>query len=177
MAPLDPTNTARVFLDYETCGENHTAMLRYSALGSVSDCFDIWQTMLGSMNTFLHQITITGARNAVVGSNITNPVTWTGDATYGGDPGPHYASAQYIDFIGRDVQGRRVRSAFFGAAFLFDGTQDDFRFQAADFAFVVTCVTALEGDPGNAVTINGLAATWHLYGNGGVNAYWRNQIR
>jgi len=177
MAPLDPTNTARVYLDYSTCGENHTAMLRYSALGSISDCFDIWQTMLGAMNTFLHEIVIIGARASAVGSNITNPVTWTGDDTYGGDPGPHYATAQYVDFIGRTVTGRRVRSAFFGASAYFDGTTDDFRYQAADFPFVVTCVTALESDPGNAVGIDGLVPVWHLYGNGGVNAYWRNKIR
>jgi len=177
MAPLDPTNTARAFLDYETCGENHTAMLRYTGIGSAADCMVIWDTMLTAMVAFLYQVTIIGAREAVVGSNITNPITWSGDATYGGDPGPHYATAQYVDFVGRDNQGRRVRSAFFGAQAYFDGGGDDYRFQAADFPFVVTCVTALDSSAGNAVSINGLDPIWHLYGNGGVNAYWRNKVR
>jgi len=177
MAPLDPTNTGRAFLDYETCGEVHTAMLRFSTLGGVADCMDIWHTMLQSMVAFLYQVTIIGARQAALGSNITNPVVWTGDPTYGGDPGPHYATAQYVDFVGRAPSGRRVRSAFFGAQAYFDGGGDDYRFQAADFPFVVTCITALEGDPGNAVSIDNLAPVWHLYGNGGVNAYWRNKVR
>jgi len=177
MAITDPTNTARLFLDYNTCDEDHTAMLRYTTLGSPGNCMTILDAMLTAMVAFLYRVTIIGARVAAVGSNVTNPVTWTGDATYGGDPGPHFASAQFVDFVGRGSDGKRVRVAFFGAQTQADGGGDDFRFQAADFPFVVTCVTALASDPGNAVTVTGLDASWKPYGNGGVNAYWRNKIR
>lgn len=177
MAPLSTLNTARLALDYNTCGEDHTVLMRYSGAGSAGECMAILHTMLDSMAAFLFEVTIIGARNYPVGVNFSTPITWTGDPTYGGDPGPHYASAQYVDFVGRSAGGRRVRVAFFGAQTATDGGGEDFRFQAADFPFVVTCVTALASNAGNAVAIDGLDATWHLYGNGGVNAYWRNKIR
>ena len=70
-----------------------------------------------------------------------------------------------------------MRVEFFGAQAYFDGGGDDYRFQEADFPFVAACLTALESDPGNAIAIDGLEPSWHRYGNGGVNAYWRNRVR
>jgi len=177
MAPLPSNNTGVLFVDYSTCGENHTAQLRFNSPGTYLDCMIILDAMWTAMVAFLYQVDIIGARVRLGNTNVSNPVTWTGDAQYGGDPGPHYATAQYVDFVGRSSGGRRVRVEFFGAQAYFDGGGDDYRFQAADFPFVVTCLNALTSDPGNAIAIDGLEPSWHQYGNGGVNAYWRNRVR
>lgn len=177
MASLPSNNTGVLFLDYSTCLENHTAQVRFGDAGTPADCMIVLDEMLTAMVAFLYQVDIIGARVRLEGENVTNPVTWTGDASYGGDPGPHYGTAQFVDFVGRSGDGRRVRMEFFGAQAYFDGGGDDYRFQSADFPFVANCLASLTSKTGCAVSISGLSVSWKSYGNGGVNAYWRNRVR
>jgi hypothetical protein len=175
MAPLPPHSTARLYIDYETCGFNHTQLVRagtgVTPAEAVTEAAVIW----GECSPLLHLVTITGARWSDALSDVSNPVAWTGDASYGGGAGVAYETAKYYDFVGRSVAGRRVRLSFFGAVALEIG--DNYRASVAENADVANVLAALGLAEGVFVAIDGFQPLWHQYADMGVNAYWRNKIR
>jgi len=177
MAPLPSNTTAVLFVDYTVCGEGHTLQLRYGTGATFSTAMTVVDNLLTAMASLLRLITITGARVRDLGSNVTYPVTWSGSATYGSGAGTHNESAYYFDFIGRSVDGRRVRIAIFGAVSDYDGTNNDFRLNTAESTPVANAFAALTGGSDVPVSISGLVVSWHTYANMGANAYWRNRIR
>ena len=176
MAPLPTNNTAVLFVDYSTCLENHTVQMRYASDSSASEAMTALDAFLTGLDVTLNEVTILGARVRDEGSNVTYPVTWTGDATYGASAGTHEKSAWFIDFVGRSIDGRRCRIEMFGAVAAFDGTQHDYRIET-DNTTVAAALAALEANGSAPCSISGLAVNWHQYANLGVNAYWRNRIR
>lgn len=178
MAPLPVESTARLFVDYTTCSEQHTMMVRYGVGGSVSDAIAMLDAFLIALDDFVLAATIDGARVSDLGSTVTYPVAWTGAAGFGDGTGTHYKTANYLDFVGRSIGGRRVRLAVFGAVFHADtvGT-GDYRFNATDEARVAAALAVLEASSDTPVAIDGDPAVWQQYANCGVNAYWRNHIR
>lgn len=177
MAPLAYNNTGLVFVDYASCGEDHTMQLRYGSDGSIEECLSLADTLFNAMDSSLQLVTIIGARQQAIHTNFSLPVTWTGAATYGSGVGDHYKSAWFADFVGRSSGGRRVRVAMFGLAADFDGTSKDYRYSTTESVDVADAVAALEANPNACVAIDGLVASWHQYANIGQNAYWRNRIR
>lgn len=178
MAPLPVESTARLFVDYTTCSEQHTLMCRFGVGSSVGDAIALVDAFLIALDDFVLAATIDAARVADLGSTFTYPVSWTGAATFGAGVGTHYKTANYLDFVGRSIGGRRVRMAVFGAVFHADtvGT-GDYRFNATDEARVAAALAVLEASSTEPVAIDGDAAVWQQYANCGVNAYWRNNIR
>jgi len=133
--------------------------------------------LLVALDPGLTELTVTGARNRELGANVTVPVTWIGDVSYGGAIGPRYKGAAYLDFVGRDTSGRRVRIAIFGPGDFFDATNEDYRFLTTDSSVIAAARSVLDGTANTFITISGEKPTWYSYANTGVNAYWRNRIR
>jgi hypothetical protein len=115
------------------------------------------------------------AQLAISGSNVFNDVAGDWPVSWGSGDGPHYASALYNDFVGRSLDGRRVRFALFGAQSLQTG--DDYRALATEDSRVAAGVAVLNGVEGTFLSINGFQPVWKPYTNQGTNAYWRNHIR
>jgi len=176
MAPLPSNNTAVTFVDYSCEGEDHTIQMRHSSGASVGDALATIDAFLTALGTNIYLLTITGARERDISANVTYPVTWPGAATYGSSTEGNYASAQYGDFIGRSIDGRRCRVAVFGLKGIVDTAGDDFRFPSS-VGYVGAALAVLEADGNVPCSISGLPVNWHQYMNAGINAYWRNRIR
>lgn len=177
MAPLPVESTGRLFVDYSTCGEVHTAMVRFGTGGNAGDAMSMLDSFWIAIDPLMYLATIIGARVADLGLTVTYPVTWTGAADFGSGAGSHYQTANYLDFVGRSIGGRRVRLATFGLISHADTSNSDYRHQATDSAAVAAGLAVLEASTDTPVAIDGASAVWQQYANIGVNAYWRNQIR
>jgi len=177
MAPLPSNNTGVLYVDYTTCGEQHTLQFRFNTSASFNDSMALADGFLTALTGGLNLVTIDGARVRDAGTNVTYPVTWTGAATYGTTTGPHNESAYYYDFVGRSIDGRRCRVAVFGAGGDHDAADNDYRISASSSTAVAAAIAALESDGNAACSISGNAVNWQQYCNTGVNAYWRNHIR
>lgn len=176
MAPLPNNNTAVYYLDYDVEGHGHTIQARFSETGSVNDAAAMLDAFLTAFGTNLYLINILGARVRDAGGNVSYPVTWDGDATYGSGTEGQYATAQYGDFVGRSIDGRRCRIAVFGVKGIVDTAGDDFRFPSS-VGYVGAALAVLEASGDTPCSISGLPVNWHQYMNSGINAYWRNHIR
>lgn len=176
MPALPENSTARLWVDYDTCGYGHAVQCRLGAGVLPTDGLTVLADWLTAMSASLYLVTIKSARLALIGSNVSNEVPWPGDDTYGADVGPDAASANMFDFIGRSNDGRRVRVAMFGARFT-QTTNGNYRATPGENAALDAARAVLIGTEGEFVTISGLAPTWKQYVNTGENAYWRNHIR
>lgn len=176
MAPLPSNNTGVFYLDYTTEGQDHTLQIRFGTGSSALEAAGVADAFLTALGTNIYVWTINGARVRDVGTNVSYPVTWDGDTTYGSGTEGAYATAQYGDFVGRSIDGRRCRIAVFGLKGIVDSTDDNFRF-ASSTAYVAAALAALEALPECPVSISGEPVNWQQYMNTGINAYWRNHIR
>jgi len=176
MAPLPSNNTAVYYLDYETEGHIHTIQARYGSGGSANDAAAMLDAFLTALGTNIYLYNIQGARVRDAGGSVTYPVTWDGASTYGSGTEGEYASAQYGDFIGRSIGGRRCRIAIFGVKGIVDTSGDDFRFPDT-VGYVGAALAVLRASSDTPVAIDGDPVNWHDYMNSGINAYWRNHIR
>lgn len=174
MAPLPFNSTNVLFVDYTTCGSQHTLQVRFgdAALGvAMTDAADF----LAALGNSHRLMTINGARFQAQGSDVTEDATWGGAASYGTGAGIRSEGAQYYDFIGRSPAGRRVRLAVFGAI---RNNQDGlYRATGADDAAFAAALVVLRREGTSFLAIDGTHAIWKNYVNLGDNAYWRNHIR
>jgi len=175
MAPISPDNTQRFFLDYTTCGYQHTLLCRAGSTVEASDAGGTIAAFLDAIDAEFRLLTIDGFRSAAPGTNITVPEVWPGAATYGAGAGQAFESAHYMDFVGRGPTGHRVRVAVFGMVNASAGS--DYRLTAAENALVSAAIAELTSDAQIFVDIDYEVPIWHAYANVGVNAYWRNKIR
>jgi hypothetical protein len=175
MAPLPPNSTQRYFFDYATCGFDHTLVMR--AIGDRDDeaAVEFLVSILDAIHDLIFEYTVLGWRYQADTSDVSVDLAWTGAATYGGSAGVAYQTAQYIDFVGRSADGRRVRAAFFGTTFAEQG--NDYRVSPAEQPAVGDVVGLLDASTNYFNTISGELANWKNYANTGVNAYWRNKVR
>lgn len=115
MPPLPTSNTNRLYLDYTVGGEDHTQIVRYlSPTGqgaAISTLVELWAFLNGT----LYQCDITGLRFSVVGSNVTNPLVWPGNATYGVGNPTAGQEMKFFSIVGKSQDGRRVRMEQFGS--------------------------------------------------------------
>lgn len=175
MAPISPDNTQRFWVDYNTCGEDHSLLCRAGSTVTPSDAGGVMAMFLAAFDVQIYLLTVIGFRSAAPGTSITIPQTWPGAASYGVTAGPHYASAWYYDFVGRGATGHRARASVFGAQLIQDG--NDYRITPAEQAFVTDALSALTADGDIFLDIDYEVPTWHTYANCGANAAWRNKIR
>lgn len=175
MAPLPPDSTARVKIFYQTCGFTHTALIRYKAPNVVADVITEFNSFITACGGLFYESSFIGAQAAALSSNVFNEVAGDWPVAWGSGAGPRYATAQYYDWVGRSVDGKRVRFALFGAQVTHFG--DDYRMLSTESTAVDAAVQVLNDAEGSFLSINGFQPIWKSYANMGVNAYWRNKIR
>jgi len=175
MAPLPPDSTALCITDYNTCELDHSVLIRFTEPNTVDDVVTAFNDFISAFESLLFLSTFIGARVAVSGSNVFNPVAGSWPVTWGSDAGAKVSTAWYYDFVGRSVDGRRVRTAIFGAKQI--STTDDYRAFSAEVPAIEDAVAVLNNAEGVFLSINGFQPVWKNYANSGVNAYWRNKIR
>jgi len=132
-------------------------------------------SFLTALHDLFFQITIIGLRFQANDTDVSIAVPWGGDPTYGGSAGVAYQTAQYLDFIGRSSDGRRVRAGVFGCTFSEQG--DNFRVTPAEQAAVGAALAVLNSDSDYFKSISSFSTVWKNYANCGQNAYWRNKVR
>lgn len=175
MAPLPPNSTARYFLDYETCGFDHTLIMRAHGTRDDEAAVEMIVSILDAIHDLIFEYNILGWRYQADVSDVSEELTWTGATTYGGSAGVAYQTAQYIDFVGRSADGRRVRAAFFGTTFSEQG--NDYRVSPTEQPAVGDVIGILSSSDPYFVTVSSEIPSWKNYANCGVNAYWRNKVR
>lgn len=175
MAPLPINSTARVLVDYTVNSRSHVMSARVGApedadvaLGAMADIL----SALGGSNCVL---LIAGARFIAEGSDVSIPIVWPGDTSYGSGAATDRFAASYQSFVGRDTGGKRVRFTVFG--FAGAGTDDNFRAPEEDTGRVTEVLTILRETEGCFITIGGSTAIWNPYVNTGENAHFRDKFR
>jgi hypothetical protein len=162
-------------VDYEVGSFNHTLQIRHTIDTTPEDVVLAFNDFISACGILFHSSTFVSARFAAGGSNISAPLAGTWPVGWGDTPASRVDSANYVDFIGRSVDGRRVRLAIFGAKN--QNLGDDYRMNSAESAPMLAGVNELNSHPGIFVSINAFQPLWYPYANLGTNAYWRNHIR
>lgn len=177
MAPLDSSNTGRVWLSYSDGINEHTMLWRFnSATSNAAEVMTYQAQWLAALDPVLYEVTITGVKAAAPGSNVSVPIAWTGDATYGTGAATAVNAPVEIRYEGRSVGGRRVSAHMYGYNVGVPGT---FRIgitpasELDDALVVLQAATAT----GAMVAIDNGAANWHTYVNIQYNSYWEAAAR
>lgn len=175
MAPLPESSTDRYFLDYSVNTVGHTMLCRTDPSVTDEDVISAFDAILTAAAAHSTTISVDGLRFALEGSNVTNPVAWTGDAEYGSGSPNRDLAPYFASFTGRATTGRRARLDIFGWV---QTPGPDWRIQSADDSSVTTIVDLLNNSTdGLFLAIDGGAPAWHEYANMSVSDYWVRQLR
>jgi len=177
MAPLPQENTARLILDYQNGGKNHSILWRYnndtSTLANAKAALDAF---LSELDPDLHVITVLGARQGLAGNPLTFPTVWTGASAYGTGATTGLNVPKELRFIGRSTDGRRVSVSVYGwNGFL----PDDFRINAGESATVDAAIASLILSAGTGAwcTISEQEPLVYTYADFNWNSYWERKMR
>lgn len=178
MAPINPDNTARLYLDYTVGPQAHTLIVRYTTGIIAASAADIWRTMLlANEAAFGSNVEFTGARVSEIGTNVTNPLPWDLVEFVGTAVAP-VDYPRFVSFVGRDPQGYRVRYFLYGINF--DTLEPaDYRLTGEE----LPVLAALQNDfydvmtETSATTIAGNLPVMKPYANVGYSAYYQRQAR
>jgi hypothetical protein len=174
MAPINPNNTGRYFVDY-TCGpQEHTSVCRANAVVSPAGFGTLIDAILTGAAPIMYAITLNRVRWAAAGSNVSNIVTTGFEGTvYGTATPPTNDVPKYLNFVGRSPGGRRVRFALFS----FENDISSYRLHSAEDLAIAYVVSLLNSSPNAFLAVDGLKAQWYPYANTGFNAYWQREVR
>lgn len=115
MAAHNPTHTARLWVDYTTAGANHSLQLRYTSESSASAAASTFSAVLAAnLGSFRASTVFRGARVAQLGSNVTNPVTFTSRTGTGGGSQTTVERVTFWERPGRSLDGSKVRYFLYG---------------------------------------------------------------
>jgi hypothetical protein len=173
MAALAPSNTDRYRLGYSDGFNTHHLIMR---TGGVTDAEAITAlaAFLTAASNLIAEITITSFDFAPQGSDVFNPIVWTGAATFGSGALPALDRPFSYSFVGRSTGGHKARVYLFAV----DTPNDDnWRKTAAENGNVADAIAALASNPGCFVAIDGIPPVWHPYANFGANDHWTKVIR
>lgn len=174
MAPLNPNNTGRYFVDYTVGIHEHTAMVRANAALSPASFGTQINNLLTALTPVLFALTIVRIRWAASGSNVSNPVaSGIEGSVYGGSAPANNDYPKFLDFVGRSTGGRRVRNTWFG----YKGGLDDFRVTTAESTAIAAALPNITGGANSWLSIDGLKPVWYNYVDVGYNAYWQRAVR
>jgi hypothetical protein len=174
MAPIDPANTARLFVDYVFDSTRHTVIFRKQTADTMA-ALTTWANdwLEDHKALFQSSVSFDGARVALQNSNVTNPTDWT-TVTGTGGSGSTDKKPRFGSFVGRDAQGHRTKLTFFGIVYSDD---PDYRVYASTEAMVQAAVDDLNSLTAAPGSIVGSKPVWKEYLNLGYNAYWQRQAR
>lgn len=175
---IDPTNTARMFLDYTVGGAPRSVTLRFSngdnarsKLGNVHSFIDSQSAAFGN------NVVFSGARLAGKGSNVTVPLDWV--AIDGTAPAAieNPNKTLFASIVGRDDTGHKVRWFWYGL--FFGAPPADYRIDGESFPLVTGFFVDFQAfvAANSVLTINLLPPTINDYVNVGYNAYHQRQAR
>lgn len=175
MAELPANNTARWYIDYSTSLSEHTLMLRSTAATGSPAVVAVVSSLFTALNSVLSLHTINRIRYSAQGQDYSIPVPSTLDGdTFGTGGATTLGDAGYLNFVGRSIDGRRVKAAVFGITL---AIPSDFRLTSGESAPVLNAVAALNSNPDVALAISGADTTWYPYANVGINSYWQKEHR
>lgn len=175
MAPVNPNNTRRYWLDYEGVMGKHSFQVRTG--GGVTDATVVTalQNFLNPLLAVIHNsVVFNSLRRADAGTNVSNPVPWsiiTGASATALLP-PNYP--RFISFIGRSGFNRRVRIYLYGTTI---GITDDYRLNFSESSAVEAAVAYLNSVACPFVSIDGFDPVWKAYANQGYNSYHERKRR
>jgi len=175
MAPLPSMGTARVWVHYQGPAGPHEVMFRFDEFDVVADCVASARSICLAMAGFLTtDTTFDGARYAARGSVISMPVAWSNVPGTSGDTFTGEEYPNFVTWMGRDVEGRRVRWALNGIPLNAD---TDYRVQVGDIPASDVVIAAIRGASPPPRTINNLIPVVYNYANTGRNAYFQRKRR
>ena len=175
MAPLPENNTARLFVEYTSNGQEHVAQVRLAGAADITAAVTAYNALKGPMaNLLLTTDRVSGARFAAQGSNLSfplavSPQTGTLSATADKDMTP-----RFISWTGRGGTGRRARFTLFTQ--VGDTATDGYR-DLSPGTLAAAMGTALASVAVGSVDISGQPVNWNSYINLGENAYFQRKQR
>lgn len=173
MPALSPSNTARFKYRYNDGFNEHSLIMRANS-DSVSGASGVIGDFLTAHNAVIAEITTVGLEYAVSGSDIFNPVTWFGEATYGTGTLAAVDRPYTYSYSGRSAGGHKVKVFLF--ANNVHGTAS-WRIPSSTGNFVEAALAALIEDGAFFRAIDGLVPVWNQYTNQGANDHWMRLAR
>jgi hypothetical protein len=151
-------------------------MVRFDGGPTIEEVMAEVHNFWTALDPDLYLITIQGCRYAGEGSDISSPILWTGDATYGTGTMPAVRAPLQVCWLGRDSQGRRYRNFVFGLEFT---VPDNYRSPAITGNIAANGLESLISSQalGVFLTIAGLAPTMYTYVDVNYNSYWERKVR
>jgi hypothetical protein len=176
MAPLPPESTPRLYVDYNNIHAAHTLVFRYDPAAPLSAVQAFAHNFLTELAPIMYAITIDGARFSLAGTNVSNPITWTGDASYGTGLQPEVQAPFEIRFQGRGASGRKVSWSLYGCSLAAPAT---YRWPAGTIPELDAAITVLRNaaGAGTFITIAGDQPLIKGYVNANFNSYWEQEAR
>lgn len=175
MAPLNPNNTARAYLTYSVCGQEHTMTVRYdSSAVTMPDLITSIDDFITAMSPLLFNSLFVRFETSAQGSNVRVPADWTGQTEWGGSAGDPDEAPLFFSFTGKDTGGRRFRLEIFGRG---SASGAPWRVFAADDSSIAAALAALETEEAVFLSIAGNGPTYNQYANRSVSQHWIGELR
>jgi len=174
LTALPASNTERYWLQYDMDGNLHKMQQRVPNNHPVASVVSAFDQFLSALVNDFWQIDIIGLERAVQGSDIRNPVTWTGATSYGLGAPSDISQAATLSFVGRSNGGHKNRVFMFGAKSI---AFDDYRIGSGENTSVLNALTVLNGLPNGFLSIDGLKPVYKAYANLNVNQHWVKKLR
>jgi len=173
MAALPASNTPRFKLRYND-GYNEHAMIARSGTGSATTASASFDAFLTAHNAYIATITIVGLEYAPSGSDIFNPVTWSGAASYGTGTLAALERPYTYSYTGRSPGGHKCRVFLFANNVHGTGS---WRIPSATGNFVEAALAALALGGVMFRAIDNQVPVWNKYANQGANDHWMRLAR
>lgn len=175
MAPMLDVLTDIYHVDYEGPHGRHSLQFRFPAGTAVEVEQAAAISIVNALKVFVPVgVSFLGARVQAAASPNSFPTTWSPIAGTNATNLSGWQYPQFISFVGRSLEGRRVRVTLQGAQFAND---DDYRLPAQGNAQVTAVLTQLKTAAPQIRTIAGTIPVWNEYANIGWNAYFQRKRR
>lgn len=172
---LPESNTDRWILDYTINEVPHHMQMRTGSTKTESQVSTTFDGFLTTLASDLNELVVVSLRHAVEGSDVFNPATWSGAASYGaGNTNDSIGRVLTLSFTGRDTSGHKIKLFVFGTKNLSEG---DYRVDPTESAVVESALDYLAAAAGYWLTINALQPTWNQYANQNLSQHWVKALR
>ena len=113
---FNPNAVTRWFLRYSVTGDEHVFQCRTTPTATAAQVSTAMGGLLAALadNSALYEVTILDFSRAAAGSNVRDPQSWVGDASYGSGSMPEVDSPRYLAFTGRAAGNHQVRVFVYG---------------------------------------------------------------
>lgn len=174
MAPLPDNNTQRYWLDYTTAAGPRSVQFRVdiATLPEVITALNAYLDIL--LPKTYSSVTYNSLRYSSAGSDFSFPQVWAPRSGSAIGTMPTNAGPRFIQWVGRDALGRRVRLSAYGTEVTPD---DNYRSTPAEVPLVLSMLNYLKSVSCPFVTISGERPVWNNYANTGYNVYHQRRER